>query len=146
MSDTSQNTQSAAPVEPKTEKIETQVGGAKKVLIAEDEKAIANALKLKLQKSGFEAVVAEDGSKAVSELKTGEYDLLLLDILMPVADGWQVLSQIKEAGISLPIIVTSNLSQEEDVTKAKSLGAKDFLVKSNSTMDEIVEKVQENLG
>ena len=118
---------------------------AKKILIAEDERPMAKALQLKLTKEGFEAVNAYDGDEALELLSKGEFDLMLLDIMMPNTDGFGVLEALKKKGVKLPIIVTSNLSQEEDIAKAKSLGASDFLVKSDVPINKIVERVNKLL-
>jgi DNA-binding response OmpR family regulator len=118
----------------------------KKILIAEDEKAMANAVKLKLEKNGMEAVVANNGLEAVEELKKGNYDLALLDLMMPIKDGFEVLEDAKKLGIKTPIIVASNLSQNEDIQKAKDMGAIDFFVKSDTPIVEVVEKVKKALG
>jgi len=114
---------------------------AKKILIAEDEKPMAKALELKLNNSGFEAKAVFNGQEAIDALKAEKYDLMLLDLMMPTMDGFAVLEQMKTDKIKTPVVVTSNLSQEEDKEKAKSLGAKDYLVKSNVSLKEIVEKI-----
>lgn len=118
----------------------------KKVLIAEDEKPMANAVKLKLEKNGLEAVIAANGVEAIAELKKGDYDLALLDLIMPLKDGFGVLEEAKALGIKTPIIVASNLGQEEDIQKAKKLGAVDFFVKSDTPIVEVVERVKKALG
>lgn len=114
----------------------------KKILIAEDEKPMANAVKLKLEKNGFEAVIANNGLEAINELKKGNFDLALLDLIMPVKDGFGVLEEVKKLGIKTPIIVASNLSQGGDIEKAKELGAVDYFVKSDTPISEVVEKVK----
>jgi DNA-binding response OmpR family regulator len=119
-----------------------QVSVAKKVLVIEDEKPMARALEVKLQKAGLEAHTVNDGQEGLNTLEKEHYDLALLDIMMPVMNGWEVLSKVKEKGINTKIIITSNLSQDEDKKKAKDLGAVDFIVKSNSTLTAIVEKVK----
>ncbi len=120
--------------------------GSKRVLIIEDEKAMAKAVELKLQKSGFTARAVFNGQEALNVLESEAFDLILLDILMPVVDGWQVLEKLKEKGVKAKIVITSNLSQQEDIEKAKQLGASDFLVKSNSSLTEIAEKVSSLLA
>ena len=114
----------------------------KRILIAEDEKPMAKALEVKLKKEGFEAVSVFNGQEAVKQLTAGNYDLLLLDILMPVMDGFTVLEQIKTLARKPKIVITSNLSQDEDIKRAKDLGAIDFMVKSDSTLSQIVDKVK----
>ena len=119
---------------------------AKKILIAEDERPMARALVLKLKSEGFEAEAVYDGLEVVAVLEKQKYDLLLLDLIMPKLDGFGVLKALKEKKISVPIIVTSNLSQEEDAQKAKSLGAIDYLIKSDTSLAKIVERVKKILG
>ncbi|MEI8060841.1 MAG: response regulator [Candidatus Berkelbacteria bacterium] len=113
----------------------------KKILVAEDEQAIAEALKLKLEHSGFVVTVASNGEEALEEAKSGDFDLIVLDLIMPKLDGFGFLEGAKKAGIETPVIVASNLSQPEDEEKAKALGAKDFYIKSNVSVAEIVEKI-----
>jgi len=113
-----------------------------KILIAEDERAIAGALNLKLNHEGFEPSVASNGKEAVDLLKKEKFDLLILDLVMPQLDGFGVLAEIKEKGIKTPVMVASNLSQTEDILKAKELGAFDFFIKSDTPVSEIVEKIK----
>lgn len=112
----------------------------KNILIVDDEAILARALELKLQKVGFGVFVVNNGLQAIEAIKKQSFDLILLDILMPEMDGWEVLSALKGKG--LKIIVTSNLGQLEDISKAKTLGAIDFLVKSNTSLSQIQEKIQ----
>lgn len=114
---------------------------AKKILIAEDEKSIAKVMQLKLQKNGFEVDTTGNGEEAIAALKAKSYDLLLLDLMMPKVDGFGVLEFIKKSKIKTKVIVTSNLSQEEDIQKSKELGAIDYLVKSDTPIQKIIEKV-----
>src|SRR3990167_3588980 len=116
-----------------------------KVLIVEDEKAMAKAMEIKLQKVGIVALAVFNGEDALAALETNQYDLVLLDIMMPGMDGWEVMSKINEKGINVKVIITSNLSQEEDKKKAKELGAIDYLVKSDSTLSAIAEQVKSYL-
>jgi two-component system, OmpR family, alkaline phosphatase synthesis response regulator PhoP len=119
----------------------------KKVLIAEDEKPMAKALDIKFRKSGFEVLTVFDGKMALDVLlKTKDkFDILLLDLMMPGVDGFEVMEKLNAANIKIPIIVLSNLSQTEDMAKCKALGAADFCVKSDSPISEIVEKVRKIL-
>lgn len=114
----------------------------KKILIAEDEKPMAHALELKLNNSGFVAKAVFNGEEALAELDRTDYDLLLLDLIMPKVDGFHVLEGLVDKKKKIKVIVTSNLSQEEDIKRAKELGAVDFLVKSDTPLQEIIEKIK----
>ena len=116
----------------------------KKILIVEDEKALANVLSLKLTKSGFDVDVAINGDIAVEMLGNKKYDLLVLDLILPLMDGFGVLKAIKNMDlVDMPIIVVSNLSSQEDKRRAEYLGADEFIVKSDTSMAEILEKINQ---
>lgn len=117
----------------------------KKVLIAEDEKPMAMALKLKLEKEGFKAQIAYNGNECLEQIKDYQPDLLLLDIMMPEKDGFAVLEELKKQGNKIPVLVSSNLSQKEDFERAEKLGAKGFYVKSNTTLADIIKKIKQVL-
>lgn len=114
---------------------------ASKILIAEDERAISKALELKLKNSGYDVTPAYDGAEALDYVLKNTFDLIVLDLMMPKIDGFQVLEELQKNGNKTPIIVASNLSQEDDFDKAKKLGAKDFFVKSNTSLAELVGKI-----
>ena len=116
-----------------------------KILIAEDEVAIARALNLKLTHEGFESKVAINGQEAIENLKKEKFDLLILDLIMPQLDGFGVLAEIKASGIKIPTIIISNLSQQEDINKAKEMGANHFFVKSETPISDIVKKIKQDL-
>jgi len=118
------------------------VNNIKKILIAEDEKAISKALVLKLNHAGFIALPAYDGEETLAMLAKDKYDLVLLDLMMPKVDGFSVLTQMQAQGIKVPVIITSNLGQEEDIKRAKSLGAIDYYVKSDTALSEIIDKIK----
>lgn len=114
----------------------------KRILIVEDEKSYLNALVFRLQKSGYEVESATNGNEAIEAVKARHFDLLMLDLIMPKMNGFRVLEEIKAMGITLPAIVLSNLEQISDETKARNLGAFDFLPKSNVMISEVVARVQ----
>jgi len=118
-----------------------------KILLAEDDKFISRAYKDGLERAGFDLILASDGEEAVSKIKTEKPDLVLLDIIMPLKNGFEVLEEVKKdpAMKDIPIIVLSNLGQDSDITKGRSLGAVDYLVKANFTMAEVVEKIKKYL-
>ncbi len=118
----------------------------KKILIAEDENAIAKALQLKLEHLGFNVELASNGEEALEALKKTKFDLMLLDIMMPKVDGFGVLAGLKNLNYKPIVLISSNLSQSSDRDKAISLGADDFLVKSDVSLKEIVDKINEALS
>jgi len=114
----------------------------KTILIAEDEKPMAMILERKLKTSGFTTKVVHDGEQALAAIKDGGIDLALLDLVMPKLNGFGVLEGLVEAKIELPVIVLSNLSQDEDEARAKKLGAVAFFIKSNVSMEQVVKIVK----
>lgn len=114
----------------------------KQVLIVEDEKPLSHALELKLTHEGFKVTVAQDGQAALDLIAKNGYDVVLLDLMMPVIDGFQVLAQLKTAGSMPYVIVLSNLSQREDEERVLALGARQYFVKSNTPLAVIVEEVK----
>ncbi len=117
----------------------------KKILVGEDEKAIAGALQNKLAFEGFDVVLAENGEEVLKAIEKEKFDLLLLDLIMPKLDGFAVLKEMKEKKIILPVIITSNLGQEEDKKRVEELGVADYLIKSNVSIMDIVLKIKEFL-
>lgn len=114
----------------------------KRILIIEDEKPMAHALELKLQHEGFEVESALNGEEGIKLLETSNFDLILCDLMMPKLDGFGVMATMKQYHITTPIIVLSNLSQEDDEKKALHLGAREFFIKSNTPIADIVERVK----
>jgi len=120
----------------------------KKVLLAEDDKYISIAYKDGLGRAGFEVVIATDGAEALEKIKTDTPDIVLLDLVMPVKDGFEVLEALKADGTikKLPVIILSNLGQVSDVEKGKALGAVDYMIKADFSMKEVIEKVNSILA
>ena len=118
---------------------------AKKILIAEDEKPMSKALEIKLGREGYDIKVAYNGEEAIDYLKKEKFDLVLLDLIMPKKDGFDVLTEIRDKKIKTSVIVLSNLGQEEDMNRAKALGAKDFFIKSATPIAEILGHIQKML-
>lgn len=115
---------------------------AKKILIAEDEKPLANALELKISKEGFEVVRANNGRDALNLLLRGDISVAILDLIMPQMDGFGVLASLQEEKTKTKIIILSNLAQNEDVIRAKKLGALEYFVKSDTSISSIVEEIK----
>jgi len=120
----------------------------KKILVVEDDAFLANAYRVKLTKASYQVAVAADGDEALSALLEDSYDLIILDLVLPKVDGFVVLSKIKKDPrfSKIPIIVVSNLSQAEDIKKAKSLGASDYIVKTDLSIKEVLAKITSVLG
>ena len=100
----------------------------KKVLIVEDDGNIAELLHLYLEKEGFETQVAKDGGKGVEYFRSFQPDLVLLDIMLPVMDGWSVLKKIREVG-KTPVIMLTAKGETEDKVSGLEMGADDYIVK-----------------
>ena len=118
-----------------------------KILIAEPDQFIQRAVRETLESAGFEAIAARNGTEALLKIQSEHPDLVLLDLMMPVKNGFEVLEEISmgESAGEIPILIFSNLSQASDIQKARDLGAADYLVKTDISMKEIVEKVREYL-
>jgi DNA-binding response OmpR family regulator len=120
-----------------------------KILLGEDEEFVARSYVRKLQVEGFEVVHAHNGEEALKFLLSEKPDLVILDLMMPIKTGFEVLQELKtdayKEARKVPIIVASNLGQKSDIDTALSLGATDFLVKSNISLKELVAKVREHL-
>ena len=119
----------------------------RKVLIVEDDKFLRELIVKKVTTEGYEVSAAVDGEEGVKKAKETRPDLVLLDLILPGIDGFEVLSQIKQdPGLaSIPVIILSNLGQKEDVEKGLKLGATDYLIKAHFTPGEIIEKIKSTL-
>lgn len=112
----------------------------------EDEKPLANALEFKFKDAGFDVSVAYDGVEGVEKIKKNEYDLVLLDLVMPRKDGFAVLQDMAEEGKKVPVIALTNLSQKEDLERVKAYGVHDYLVKSDVALNDVVARVRQFFG
>jgi len=115
----------------------------KRILLVEDDKFISMAYKDSLTRAGFEIITAADGNEALKKIEEGKFDLILLDVIMPGKNGFEVLIEIKknETLKNIPVIITSNLGQETDIKRGKDLGATDYLIKANLSVKEVVNKI-----
>ncbi len=135
--------QKDVPAEPTLQTdVKTVKTNGKRILIVEDERPLSHALEMKLGHEGYETHVVTNGTDALEVLKTEKYHLILLDLIMPVMDGFAVLAALKEHKNTVPVIVLSNLGQAEDQAKTKELGAVDYFVKSNTPIADIVARVK----
>lgn len=116
----------------------------KRIVIVEDSQEIREMYEMKLQSGGYEVLTAEDGELGEVLIKKEKPDLVLLDIMLPKKDGYDIMKDMKADGSGvgeIPVIVISNLSGKEDAVEAKKLGAVDYLIKADSTPADILQKV-----
>ena len=120
----------------------------KKILIAEDDKFLANAYRVKIAKAGFDVRIASDGVEAMELVKSFLPDLVILDLVMPKKDGFSVLADLKNDPnySKIPVIVASNLGQGEDVEKARKLGSNDYVVKTDLSLTKLIEQIRKIIG
>lgn len=120
-----------------------------KVLIVEDDKFLSELISTKLDKEGFNIALAGDGEAGLKKAEEFKPEIILLDIMLPGMDGFEVLEKLKNnanASVkSIPVIILSNFGQESKVERGLQLGAVDYLVKANFTTGEIVAKIKEVL-
>jgi DNA-binding response OmpR family regulator len=117
-----------------------------KIIILEDEKSLARALELKFSHEGFEVKTFASGKDILSILEKEKISLIICDLIMPEVDGFQTLKLLKTKEIKVPVIILTNLTQSEDEKKARDLGAVDFLIKSDTPLNEVVARVKKRLA
>ena len=113
----------------------------KKVLIVEDERPLAHALQLKFQHEGIDTHIATYGEECLEMIKAQKFDVVLLDMMMPVLGGFAVLEEINKMAEKPTVFVLSNLSVHDDQNKVLSMGAKKFFIKSDTPLSVIVEEI-----
>ena len=121
---------------------------ARKVLIVDDDEFLLDMYVMKFKEAGFEVEVAQNGEEAIEKAKSGNPDAILLDIVMPKMDGFEVLRKIKKENLAhqAAVFVLSNLGQKEDTERGLGLGAVDYIVKAHFTPSEVVARVQNVLA
>jgi len=117
---------------------------SKVVLLVEDNDFIRNMYHLKLSKSNIEVVEAVDGKMALDKIKEHKPDLVLLDMMMPNVSGIDVLKELKKEGLvpDMPVIVLTNIMNPQSIEEAKKLGARDYIIKTDLTPSQVVEKLK----
>ncbi len=123
----------------------------KNILLIEDDPFLIEIYTKRLQEIGISLEVASDGEQGLRKLTEKKFDLLILDIVLPKIDGWEIMEKIKDLrsdvkGLAdLKIVVLSNLGQKEDVEKAINMGATKYLIKAHYTPSEVVEEIKKVL-
>ena len=115
-----------------------------KILIVEDDKFLRELMSQKLRTEDYEVVEAVDGEEGVAKAKESNPDLILLDLILPGIDGFEVLAKMKADPklAKVPVIILSNLGQKDDIEKGLEMGANDYLIKAHFTPGEIIEKIE----
>jgi len=128
--------------------------GGKRLLVVEDDPFLSDIYNTKLRQAGFEVDLAMTGEDCLRKLNENVYDLMVLDIVLPQVDGWEILSRVKTIREensnpninSLKIIILSNLGQKEEIKKGLDLGADGFMIKAHFTPSEVAEEINKTLG
>lgn len=115
-----------------------------KIVLIEDDETLAEVLYSEFTEAGFEVVPAFDGNEGLRQVKEKKPDLVLLDLILPEKNGFEVLEELKKSPDTseIPVIILSLLGEDEDIKKGLKLGADDYIVKSSHAIAEIVEKVK----
>jgi two-component system alkaline phosphatase synthesis response regulator PhoP len=119
----------------------------KLILVAEDDKHLASAYEIKLKKENFDVIVARDGELALQLIKEKKPDFIILDLIMPVKDGFEILKELHTNPElkDMKVLILSNIGHEESIARARELGALDYIIKSDTTMQEIINKIHSYL-
>jgi CheY-like chemotaxis protein len=118
---------------------------SKHVLLVEDEKPLSQVLSFKLRESGFRVTVAVNGQEALDFLQREEVDIIVLDLIMPVMNGFDFIDTVQKKGIHTPILVLTNLGQKEDMAKIEKKGILTYLVKANTPLTTVVKTIKQML-
>lgn len=118
-----------------------------KILLVEDDEFLRNICKMKLEKEGFNVSVAVTGGEALKKITEDNPQAVLLDVIIPEIDGFEVLKRVKKdpSKSSIPVIMLTNLGQADEIEKGLNLGAEDYIIKAHFTIGEIIERVKDIL-
>lgn len=117
----------------------------KKALLVDDDDFLLDMYSKKFEEDEFEVIIASDGETALEKLRSEEFDVLIVDLVMPEVDGFEVLHTLNEEGLNknMKVIVLSNQGSTEDINKAKEEGIDGYIVKASAVPSEVLEKVRE---
>ncbi len=118
----------------------------RRILLVEDDIFFQKFYSSKLIENGYEVITVNNGREAISKLESDNFDLILLDLVMPEVDGFEVLRQrsMNNKWKNIPVIVFSTLGQDEDINRAKSLGANDYMNKTFYNVNDLLTKIEAN--
>lgn len=133
---------------PKTPPVDEPGKHPKRILLVEDDDSLASVYVTRLQAEGFDVRRVADGEEALATARTYKPDLVLLDVMMPRVSGFDVLDILRNTPetANLKVIMLTALSQESDEERAKSLGADDYLVKSQVVISDVVDSIRKHLA
>jgi len=119
----------------------------KKILMIEDDDFLRNLYCDKLRKEGYQLLEAKSGVEGINKIKNENPDLVILDILLPMKSGFDILEEMNETGMisEIPVIVLSNLKQEGDIEESRRLGVRDYFIKADSSFSDFLASVKENI-
>ena len=117
------------------------------IFVVEDNKFLMKFYRIKLEKEGYNVVCACDGEEAMQKIQTETPDIILLDIIMPKKSGMDVLAELKKDPKfqNIPVLILTNLGQEEDMKKAIDAGADDYIVKADTSFEDVLSKIEKHL-
>jgi len=118
----------------------------KKILLIEDEAFISDMYKIMFEKQGFLVDTASDGKEGLEKTESGDFDLILLDIMLPKMNGLEVLKEVRKEGAKAkktPVFLLTNLGQENVIKEALKIGAQGYLMKANLLPQQIVDEVND---
>lgn len=118
----------------------------KRILIIEDEKTLVDILSVKFKLEGFEILVSVDGKDGLDKIERWHPDLILLDMVILVMDGYEVLENLQKKNNKIPIVIISNSGQEIELEKIKELGVVDYIIKTQINPEEVIDKIKKNLN
>lgn len=122
----------------------------KKILLVEDEPFLSGMYQTKLRLEGFEVTAAADGEEALEKFGGDKFDIVLLDIMMPKLNGFEVLKRIRKSAdpvqSKVPVLILTNLGQRSDIEQGLLLGANDYIIKASYTPAEVIAKINKFIG
>lgn len=120
----------------------------KKILLVEDDPFLVRAYQVKLEGEGYRLEVARDATEGVAKAKAEKPDLVLLDIMLPHGSGFEVLAEIKKEDTlkDIPVVILSNLGQQQDIDKGLSLGAATYLIKTDVKLEDVVNTIKKYIN
>ncbi len=120
----------------------------KRILIVEDDNFVAEVYSTKLLEMGHEVRIAQNGRDGISMVKESTPDLILLDIVMPIMDGFEMLEELRKnpGWKNIPVILLTNVGEKDSIDKFRKSGVEDYLIKSHFTPAEVIEKIEKALG